>query len=102
MSGKCEGGFELPDYDDEPCPECGATWRDRCRFAERKDRLRQWLDLLPKDVQIDVDMALSKLWEVMNREIEQAYFDGHNHHRDQELAAKYREAALKTAQGKQE
>lgn len=37
-----------------------------------------WLDALPKDARLDAEMALNRLIEVANREIEQAYMDGAN------------------------
>jgi hypothetical protein len=37
-----------------------------------------WLEMLPKDAKLEAEMALDKLCQVAGREIEQAYFDGHN------------------------
>lgn len=37
-----------------------------------------WFDVLPKDAKVEAEMALDRLIEVANREIEQAYFDGAN------------------------
>ena len=37
-----------------------------------------WMELLPKEAKLDAEMALDKFCQVAEREIEQAYFDGHN------------------------
>lgn len=50
-----------------------------------------WIDVLPKDAQTDAMMALDKLCEVAEREIEQAYFDGSNQRRDSAQARPFRE-----------
>jgi len=38
-----------------------------------------WLGALPEGAKLDAEIALDKLIEVAEREIEQAYFDGNNH-----------------------
>lgn len=57
-----------------------------------------WIDLLPPDAQPDAHMALDKLCEVAEREIEQAYFDGHNQRREQQAATKIRASTPSPAQ----
>lgn len=52
-----------------------------------------WLDLLPKEIRDDAIMALDKLCDVAEKDIEQAYFDGSNQRRDAAAALKVREAA---------
>lgn len=52
--------------------------------------VRSWLDLLPKEVQSSAEMALDRLREVAEKEIEQAYFDGNNHRRDAQEANELR------------
>lgn len=37
-----------------------------------------WLEMLPKEAQLDAFMALDRLIAVAEKEIEQAYLDGHN------------------------
>lgn len=39
-----------------------------------------WIDLLPDDPKMEAMMALEKLCDVAERQIEQAYFDGNNNH----------------------
>jgi hypothetical protein len=41
-----------------------------------------WLDLLPEDTKIDAKMALERLCEVAEKEIQQSYMDGDRHSRD--------------------
>lgn len=52
-----------------------------------------WIDVLPEDAQADAVMALDKLCDVAEREIEQAYFDGNNQHRDSVGARQFRQPA---------
>lgn len=40
-----------------------------------------WFDALPEGIRLDAEAALDRLCEVVEREVEQAYFDGNNHRR---------------------
>jgi hypothetical protein len=51
-----------------------------------------WLDLLPKDAQMDATMALDKLCDVAEAQIEQAYFDGSNNHMGAVQSRPFRQA----------
>lgn len=54
--------------------------------------LEQWIDLLPEDAQPAAGMAIDRLCEMAEREIEQAYYDGHKQRRDSEQIKALREA----------
>ena len=55
---------------------------DRTRLHSPIQRARMgvepWLEMLPKDVQFEALSSLERLCEAAFREVEQAYFDGHN------------------------
>lgn len=74
---------------------------DRTRLHSPLKRARmgveQWLEALPKDVQFDATSALDRLCEAAEREIEQAYFDGHNQRRWSEQIGAFRERSTQKA-----
>lgn len=37
-----------------------------------------WFDLLPEEARLDAVMALDSFCQTVEREVQQAYFDGHN------------------------
>ncbi len=41
-----------------------------------------WLDILPKDAQIDAQMALDRLVDLAEKEVEQAFHAGQDFNRD--------------------
>lgn len=52
----------------------------------------QWLDGLPKEYKDEAVMALDKLCQVAEQQIEQAYFDGYNNRSGSERVRGLREA----------
>lgn len=52
-----------------------------------------WLDILPKDAQLDAKMALDKLVDLAEREIEQAYFEGQDLNRNCRRAGEFASVA---------
>ncbi len=64
---------------------------DQVKSPLRRARLSViiWLDILPKDAQADAKMALDRLVDLAEKEIEQAYFAGQDLNRDVRRAAEY-------------
>lgn len=48
-----------------------------------------WLDILPKEAQLDAKMALDRLIDAAEREIEQAFFAGQDLNRDCRKAGEF-------------
>lgn len=48
-----------------------------------------WLDVLPKDARLDAQMALDKLIDLAEKEIEQAFFAGQDLNRDCRRAGEF-------------
>jgi hypothetical protein len=67
---------------------------DQTRTSLRRAHLGVtiWLDLLPKDAQLDAKMALDKLVVLAEREIEQAYHEGQDFDRSCRRVEEYRPA----------
>lgn len=57
-------------------------------LTRAKIGMDQWIEMLPKDVQCHAESSLERLCEVAFREIEQAYYDGHNQRANSERIRK--------------
>lgn len=51
-----------------------------------------WIELLPKEAQIDAKMALEKLVDTAEREIDRAFFEGQDFNRNCRRAEEFAEA----------
>jgi len=69
---------------------------DRSELCSPLNRARlgvvQWLESLPGEYKIDAMMALDKLCQIAEQQIEQAYFDGYNHRTGSERSRDLRKA----------
>jgi hypothetical protein len=72
----------------QPLPKVRPVTRE----AETGNRKQAGTSLLPKEAQMDAKMALEKLTEIAEREIDRAFFEGQDFHRNCRRADEYAEA----------
>jgi len=58
--------------------------------------VEQWIEMLPNDVRCHAESSLERLCEAALRDIEQAYYDGHNQRANSQRIREAAEAASKS------